>query len=70
MTPRSTFTVLLFAPNVYKTQGTYYDNAVNVAAVGENAALASLVVVKHPQTSGTVRGAPVADMNVGRTSSR
>ena len=55
------------APNVYKTQGTYYDNAVNVAVVGESAALASLVVVKQPQTSGTVRGAAVADMNVGRT---
>jgi len=55
------------APNVYKTQGTYYDNAVNVCVVGENAALASLVIVKQPQTGGTVRGEAVANMNVGRT---
>ena len=51
------------APNVYKTQGTYYDNAVNVAVVGENAAIASLVIVKQPQTSGTVRGEAVADID-------
>lgn len=55
------------APNVYKTQGTYYDNAVNVCVVGENAALAALTVVKQPQIAGTVRGAAVANMNVGRT---
>jgi len=55
------------APNVYKTQGTYYDNAVNVCVVGENAALASIVVAKLPQTSGTVRGEAVANMNVGKT---
>ena len=55
------------APNVYKTQGTYYDNAINVCVVGENAALASLVVVKQPQVAGTVRGEAVANMNVGKT---
>ena len=55
------------APNVYKTRGTYYDNAVNVCVVGENAALASLTVVRQPQTSGTVRGESVANMNVGKT---
>ena len=55
------------APNVYKTQGTYYDNAVNVVVVGENAALASLTVVKQPQTAGTVRGESVENMNAGRT---
>ena len=55
------------APNVYKTQGTYYDNAINVCVVGENAALASVVAVKQPQTAGTVRGEAVSDMNVGRT---
>ena len=54
------------APNVYKTQGTYYDNAVNVCVVGENAALASIVVAKQPQTPGTVRGEAVANMNVGK----
>ena len=55
------------APNVYKTQGTYRDDCVNVCVVGENAALASLTVVKQPQTAGTVRGAAVENMNVGRT---
>ena len=55
------------APNVYKTQGTYYDNAVNVVVVGENAALASLIVVKQPQTAGTVRGVATESMNVGKT---
>ena len=55
------------APNVYKTQGTYYDNAVNICVVGENAALASVTIVKQPQTSGTVRGASVSNMNVGKT---
>ena len=55
------------APNVYKTQGTYRDDCVNVCVVGENAALASLTVVKQPQTPGTVRGAAVENMNVGRT---
>ena len=55
------------APNIYKTQGTYYDNAINVCVVGTNAALAALTVVKQPQVSGTVRGETVANMNVGRT---
>ncbi len=55
------------APNVYKTRGTYHDNAINVCVVGENAALANLTVVKQPQTSGTVRGESVANMNVGKT---
>ena len=55
------------APNVFKTQGTYRDDCVNVCVVGENAALASLTVVKQPQTPGTVRGAAVENMNVGRT---
>ena len=55
------------APNVYKTQGTYYDNAVNISVVGENAALASVTIVKQPQTSGTVRGEAVDNMNVGKT---
>ena len=55
------------APNVYKTQGTYYDNAINVCVVGTNAALAALTVVKQPQVPGTVRGEAVANMNVGRT---
>ena len=55
------------APNVYKTQGTYYDNAINVCVVGANAALASLVVVKQPQVAGLVRGEAVANMNVGKT---
>ena len=56
------------APNYFKTpKKTYDDNAVNVVVVGENAALASLIVVKQPQTAGTVRGGTVANMNVGRT---
>ncbi len=55
------------APNVYKTQGTYRDDCVNVCVVGENAALASLTVAKQPQTPGTVRGEAVDNMNVGRT---
>ncbi len=55
------------APNVYKTQGTYRDDCVNVCVVGENAALASLTVVKQPQIAGTVRGEAVGNMNVGRT---
>ena len=55
------------APNVYKTQGTYKDDCVNVCVVGENAALASLTVVKQPQTSGTVRGEATDSMNVGKT---
>jgi hypothetical protein len=55
------------APNVYKTQGTYRDDCVNVCVVGENAALASLAVAKQPQTAGTVRGEAVDNMNVGRT---
>lgn len=55
------------APNVYKTQGTYYDNAVNICVVGENAALASVTIVKQPQRSGTVRGEAVDNMNVGKT---
>ena len=55
------------APNVYKTRGTDHDNAINVCVVGEKAALANLTVVKQPQTSGTVRGESVANMNVGKT---
>ena len=55
------------APNVFKTQGTYRDDCVNVCVVGENAALASLTVAKQPQTAGTVRGEAVENMNVGRT---
>ena len=56
------------APNFFKTPAKfYYDNAVNVVVVGENAALASLTVVKQPQQTGKVRGSDVADMNVGRT---
>lgn len=56
------------APNFFKTPAKfYYDNAVNVVVVGENAALASLTVVKQPQQAGKVRGSDVADMNVGRT---
>ena len=56
------------APNFFKTPAKfYYDNAVNVVVVGENAALASLTVVKRPQQTGKVRGSDVADMNVGRT---
>ena len=55
------------APNVYKTQGTYRDDCVNVCVVGENAALASLTVAKQPQIAGTVRGEAVDNMNVGRT---
>ena len=55
------------APNVFKTQGTYRDDCVNVCVVGENAALASLTVAKQPQTPGTVRGVAVENMNVGRT---
>ena len=54
-------------PNVYKTLGTYTDDAINVCVVGENAALKSLTVVKQPQTSGTIRGVATAKMNVGRT---
>ncbi|MBQ8126071.1 MAG: hypothetical protein IJ173_09380 [Kiritimatiellae bacterium] len=56
------------APNFFKTPAKfYYDNAVNVVVVGENAALAALTVVKQPQQAGKVRGSDVADMNVGRT---
>ena len=56
------------APNYFKTpKKAYDDNAINVVVVGENAALASLTVVKQPQTAGTVRGGAVANMNVGRT---
>ena len=38
-----------------------------ISPCGENAALANLTVVKQPQTSGTVRGESVANMNVGKT---
>lgn len=58
------------APNIYKTQGTYYDNAINVCVVGTNAALAALTVVKQPQISGTVRGETTEKMNVGRGGTR
>ena len=54
-------------PNVYKTQGTYIDDAINVVVVGENTALQSLTVVKQPQVAGLVRGVATAKMNVGRT---
>ena len=56
------------APNYFKTpKKSYADNALNVVVVGENATLASLTVVKQPQTAGTVRGDAVANMNIGRT---
>lgn len=56
------------APNFFKGPAKFYnDNAINVVVAGENAALASLAVVKQPQRAGTVRGAAVADMNEGRT---
>lgn len=55
------------APNVFKSSGTYIDDAINVVVVGENAGLQSLVVVKQPQVAGTVRGVATDRMNVGKT---
>ena len=55
------------APNVFKSSGTYRDDAINVVVVGENAGLQSLVVVKQPQREGTVRGVATEKMNVGKT---
>ncbi|MBR0197534.1 MAG: autotransporter-associated beta strand repeat-containing protein [Kiritimatiellae bacterium] len=56
------------APNYAKAYSdSYRDNAINVCVVGENAALASVTVVKRPQTSGTVRGEAVDNMNVGKS---
>lgn len=59
------------APNYFKgsSGGTYKDNAVNVVVVGENAALASLTVVKQPTTTenATIRGVAKESINVGRT---
>lgn len=56
------------APQYCKIPADYYkDDAVNVAVVGENAALASLTVVKQPQKAGKVRGNDVANMNDGKT---
>ena len=56
------------APNYAKAYSdSYRDNAINVCVVGENAAIASLTVVKQPQTSGTVRGEAVDNMNVGKS---
>lgn len=54
-------------PNVFKSSGTYVDDAINVVLVGENAALQSLTVVKQPQISGTIRGVATEKMNVGKT---
>jgi len=56
------------APNFCKAYSdSYRDNAINVIVVGENAALASLTVVKQPQIPGTVRGEAVDNMNVGKS---
>lgn len=55
------------APNVFKSSGTYVDDAINVVVVGENAGLHSLVVIKQPQVAGSVRGAATDKMNVGKT---
>lgn len=59
------------APNYFKgsSGGTYKDNAINVVIVGENAALASLTVVKQPTTTenATIRGVAKESINVGRT---
>jgi len=57
------------APNYFKNQGTYTDNAINVVVVGKNAALASVTVVKQPTTSenAMVRGSSVDSMNTGKT---
>ena len=56
------------APNFCKAYSdSYRDNAINVCVVGENAALASVTVVKQPQVSGTVRGEAVDNMNVGKS---
>ena len=56
------------APNFCKAYSdSYHDNAINVCVVGENAALASVTVVKQPQVAGTVRGEAVDNMNVGKS---
>ena len=56
------------APNYCKGYSDYYkDNAINVIVVGENAGLASVTAVKQQQTSGTVRGTSVENMNVGKS---
>ena len=56
------------APNYCKAYSdAYRDNAINVVVVGENAALASLTVVRQPQVPGTVRGEAVENMNVGKS---
>ena len=56
------------APNFCKAYSdSYRDNAINVCVVGENAALASVTVVKQPQVSGTVRGEAIDNMNVGKS---
>ncbi len=55
------------SPNVFKRNGTYVDDAINVVVVGENAALKSLTVVKQSQVAGKIRGEATAQMNVGRT---
>ncbi|MBR1870486.1 MAG: hypothetical protein IJ802_01520, partial [Kiritimatiellae bacterium] len=58
------------APNYFKTPAKYYyDNAINVVVVGENAALAEVSVVKQPVTSenAKVRGEAVGSINVGKT---
>ena len=56
------------APNYCKAYSdAYMDNAINVCVVGENAALASLTVVRQPQVPGTVRGEAVENMNVGKS---
>ena len=57
------------APNVFKSSGTYTDNAVNIVVVGESAALASVTVVKQPTTTvnAKIRGAAVERINVGTT---
>lgn len=57
------------APNVFKNQGTYTDNAINVVVVGENAALASVTVTKQPTTNenATVNGTEQESINVGKT---
>ncbi len=45
------------APNLSKSVSDYYyDDTINVIVVGENAALASVTVVKQGQAAGTIRG--------------
>ena len=54
-------------PNVYKSSGTYTDDAINIVVVGENAALKSVVAVKQPQQTGKILGVDTEKMNVGKT---